>query len=180
MQKTFVTTFKLLKFFQSVSFPFTIILKRREWCTVVAMIIHNLIKQVLLKWGNFDGAKPILKLLPVSWSYSISLWRFRYFYNWDAISFCRSKGCTVVVCQTLRLILLSGTGTWPVRTLQIYFQISNINSLQLYFFWKDPHLLETYALASFSIRFLLSQSTVVGAAILTNFWILNLWFLSKL
>ena len=60
--------------------------------------------------------------------------RFRSFKR-GTVRLCRSKGCKVVACQTLKIITLSGTQTlaiwfeWGLGDRQDFFQISNFDSL---------------------------------------------------
>ena len=42
-------------------------------CTVAEKVVNTPGTQALLKWGQFDRAKPIFKILLVSWTENVSV-----------------------------------------------------------------------------------------------------------
>ena len=61
------------------------------------------IKQVLLIWGQFEQAKPIFEILPVS-SLENSVTMVSRSFQRGTLGLCRLKGWKVTVCQTFRMI----------------------------------------------------------------------------
>ena len=78
--------------------------------------IHNPLTKAQWKWSQFERETPIFKIRPVAWTETMLTTGPRFFLK-GILSFCLSKGCKVIDCQTLRMLQLSGTQSWATSVL---------------------------------------------------------------